>query len=727
MEAMFMNDTSNAQIAPSGDFFNTTTVACDNALLSAQQLGILCQGATYDPTDATVTNGKFNSTFGNLIGQSPIFGPDPDLVLDAKGNVVSNGPLKAPLLGFGVVGGVAPATVFTDANGNTYNQGIAYIGRRNIEGGGRQDHLEHTSWRVVGGIKGDVLRGVSYDTYFQYGTTRLSQSYQNDFSVTRLGRAIDAINVDANGTVVPVGTPGSSIVCRSVATGLDPTCVPYNVFQTGGVTQAALNYLQIPLLQTGRVDETIADANITIEGGEYGIQTPWADRGVGLNVGAEYRKESLSTDPDAAFRAGEGAGQGAATIPVEGKFDVREMFAELQVPIVEHSFIDEFTVTGGYRYSDYKVAGHHFNTDTYKVEARLAPIADVLLRGSYNRAVRAPNVVELFSTQNVALGGTEDPCAGAVPDATPAECANTGVTAAQYGNITANPANQYNALFGGNTELSPEKADTYTFGVLLKPRWIPGLALSADYFDIKIKDLINPGIPFQTIINNCLSTGSPITCSLIHRQAGNGSLWLTPAGFVDQRNLNLGGLHTKGIDVNASYSHRIGGMGTLNFSMAGTYLRELSVDTGLNPGTTGEDGVYDCKGFYGNTCGTPSSKWRHTARLGFTLPNGLGISGRWRYFSSVKLDALSGDADLGGGTANPANQKIDAQSYFDLALSARITDKYNFRLGANNILDKEPPIVGAEVSNAPFGNGNTYPQVYDALGRYLFAGVTIDF
>jgi len=721
MEAMFMNDTSNAQIAPSGDFFNTTTVNCDNALLSAQQLGILCRQAVYNPADATVTNGKFASTFGNLVGGGPIFGPDPDLVLDAKGNVVSNGPLKAPLLGFN-----AP-TVFTDANGNTYNEGIAYIGRRNIEGGGRQDHLEHTSWRVVGGIKGDLLRGVSYDSYFQYGTTRLSQSYQNDFSVTRLNRAIDVVNVDANGTVVPVGTPGSTTVCRSVATGVDPTCVPYNVFQTGGVNQAALDYLQIPLLQTGRVDETVANANITIEGGEYGIQTPWADRGVGLNVGGEYRKESLSTDPDAAFRAGEGAGTGAKILPVSGKFDVRELFTELQVPIVEHSFIDEFTLTAGYRYSDYKVAGHHFNTDTYKVDVRLAPVADVLLRGSYNRAVRAPNVVELFASQAVALGGTFDPCAGATPTATAAACANTGVTAAQYGNITANPANQYNALLGGNTSLSPETADTYTFGVLLKPRWIPGLAVSADYFDIKVADLVAPGIPYQTVINNCLATGSATTCSLIHRQAGNGSLWITQAGFVDQRNLNLGGLRTKGIDVNASYAHRIGGMGTLNFSMAGTYLKELNVDTGLRPGVTGQDGTYDCTGFYGNTCGTPSPKWRHTARLGFTLRNGLGISGRWRYFSAVDLDTLSSDPDLGTGVAAPANAKINAQSYFDLALSARITDKYNFRLGANNILDKQPPIVGSEVANAPFGNGNTYPQVYDALGRYLFAGVTVDF
>src|SRR4029079_16590515 len=116
-------------------------------------------------------------------------------------------------------------------------------------------------------------------------------------------------------------------------------------------------------------------------------------------------------------------------------------------------------------------------------------------------------------------------------------------------------------------------------------------------------------------------------------------------------------------------------------------------------------------------------------RLGFTLPNGLGISGRWRYFSAVDLDTLSTDHDLqpGAPAAAPANARINAQSYFDLALSARITDKYNFRLGANNLLDSEPPVSGQEVTPLPFGTGNTFPQVYDSLGRFLFAGITVDF
>ena len=642
LEAMFMDDKSDAQIAPSGDFLgNTSSINCDNPLLSAQQLSIIC----------------------------------------------------------------APANTFVDSFGVT--RGIAYVGRRNVEGGGRDDNLEHTAWRIVGGVKGDLLKGLSYDAYYQFGTTRLSQVYKNDFSITRIVRALDVVT-----------DPGTGLpVCRSKLQGVDPNCVPWNIWQTGGVTQAALDYLQVPGLLRGEANESIANANFTLEGGEYGLQTPWSDRGIGINVGGEYRKESLDVLPDISFQTGDLAGQGAPTLPVSGHYDVREIFTEIQIPIVSHSFIEEFSLSGGYRYSDYKVAGGHFSTNTYKIAAELAPVRDLKARVSYNRAVRAPNVIELFTAQFVGLGGTVDPCAGAAPTFTAAQCANTGVTGAQYGSVAANPANQYNALFGGNTSLSPETADTYTVGLVLQPRWIPGLAFSADYFDIKIKDLIGT-LPFQQILSNCATTGNPITCGLIHRQPGSGVLWGPNTAFVVTTNINVGGLRTKGIDLNGTYSRRIGALGTLNVSLVGTWLKDLVTDTGLGA-------VYDCAGYFGNTCGTPSPEWRHKFRVGFTLRNGLGLSAQWRYFSKVDLDVYN--SDIGGTSSGPADDRISAQSYFDLTLSARVADRFNFRFGANNLFDKSPPIVGGEVSNAPFGNGNTYPQVYDALGRYLFAGVTIDF
>jgi outer membrane receptor protein involved in Fe transport len=198
--------------------------------------------------------------------------------------------------------------------------------------------------------------------------------------------------------------------------------------------------------------------------------------------------------------------------------------------------------------------------------------------------------------------------------------------------------------------------------------------------------------------------------------------------------INLGGLTTSGVDLNGSYAHKFGGLGTLNMSLVGTYLRKLEVDSGLVFAPLDLDGKIRCEGLYGATCGTPSPKWRHKFRVGFTLPNGIGLSGQWRYFSAVKNDITEDDPDMPGSPGSvapqpdrPGDHRLAAQSFFDLALTARVADKLNLRIGANNIFDRDPPIASGNSVAPPFGNGNTYPQVYDALGRFLFAGVTVDF
>lgn len=673
LEAMFMDDRTNAQIAPSGTFFNTTGVNCDNPLLSAQQLDVLCN----------------------------------------------------------------PAKNFVFTNGQGVKTGFAYIGRRNVEGGGRNDDIQHTAYRIVAGMRGDIARGITYDSFYQYGRTLRNETYLNDFSITRFQRALDAVSVDASGNITTPNAPGSSIVCRSVATGLDPNCVPYNIFSQGGVTQAALNYIQTPGLQRGKVDEAIAHVDFTLSGADYGMKTPWAENGIGVNVGGEYRKQTLDLKVDTAFSSGDLSGQGGPTLPVAGQFDVRELFAEVQVPLVEHNFIDLLQISAGYRYSDYKTQGidpftqlvtkNAFSTKTYKLAGEFAPIKDIKFRAAYNRAVRAPNIIELFAPTGIALTGTVDPCAGATPSFTLAQCQLTGVTAAQYGNVRPNAANQYNGVLGGGSLLQPEKADTLTAGVVLQPRFIPGLAITADYFNIKIKNLIGPP-SFSGILNACAGVGTapdPAACALIFRSP-SGSL-TTGGGFILQTNTNTPGkgLFTKGFDFSTSYSHRIGGLGTLNASFVGTLLTEL--------GTPLDAGVSRFAG------STPSPKWRHKLRVGFVLPNGLGISAQWRYFSRVfcnnAVDAGCGtniDPDGRGPlppvyVIRPGNQALNAQSYFDLTMTAKITNKFNLRFGAQNILDSNPPVAGGQVIPAGFGNGNTYPQVYDSLGRYMFAGVTVDF
>jgi len=397
---------------------------------------------------------------------------------------------------------------------------------------------------------------------------------------------------------------------------------------------------------------------------------------------------------------------------VKGQFDVRELFAETQIPIVEHNFIDLLQISAGYRFSNYKVGDNTFNTDTYKVGIEFAPIRDIRFRASYNRAVRAPNIVELFYPQQVQLGGTSDPCAGASPSASQAQCALTGVTAAQYGTVRANPASQYNALVGGNPDLEPEKSDSYTAGVVIQPRFIPGLALTADYFNIKVKNVIGSE-SYGSVFSECFN-GDATECSYIHRDQF-GTLWLTSNGYVVTTNNNFKGaaLTTKGWDFNGSYTRKIGSLGTLNLSFVGTLQGGTQTLGGAPTGTYSPDSV-------------PINKFKSKMRVGFQLPNGLGLSGQWRHFSAVTCWYGEND-EYKTVCSAPANSRIPAYDYFDLAMTARVTNKFTVRLGANNIFDKAPPVLGTAALVGVYGNGNTYPQIYDALGRYMFAGVTVDF
>jgi outer membrane receptor protein involved in Fe transport len=118
------------------------------------------------------------------------------------------------------------------------------------------------------------------------------------------------------------------------------------------------------------------------------------------------------------------------------------------------------------------------------------------------------------------------------------------------------------------------------------------------------------------------------------------------------------------------------------------------------------------------------------------MPNGLGLSLRWRHFGKVTIDAADANPNLNntsgtgpapGGVPRPGVAGFAAQNYFDLAFTARVGDHFNWRLGVNNLLDRDPPLTGSQACPAGFCNGNTFPQVYDALGRYIYAGVTLEF
>ena len=314
----------------------------------------------------------------------------------------------------------------------------------------------------------------------------------------RITRALDVVS-DANGQPV----------CRSVVDGSDPNCVPYNIFKLGGVTPAALNYLQTPGFKEGSTQQAVQGATLTSDLGNYGVKMPWAKSGVGVAFGVERRVEKLDLETDTAFDTGDLAGQGGPTHGLAGQFTVKEAFAEVKVPIIEGApWADLLSVNGSYRYSDYST---NHTTDSYGFGVEWAPVKAVRLRGSYQQAVRAANVVELFTAQGLALFGLDngDPCAGPTPTATLAQCQRSGLTAAKYGSdLLTNPAGQYNYLQGGNPNLEPEKAKSTTLGVVLTP--MKNLSASIDYFNIKLDKQINNIAP-PIILSQCVFSGHSAT------------------------------------------------------------------------------------------------------------------------------------------------------------------------------------------------------------------------
>ncbi|WP_417462128.1 TonB-dependent receptor plug domain-containing protein [Kordiimonas sp.] len=535
-----------------------------------------------------------------------------------------------------------------------------YIGKRNVEGGPRANLISHNAFRIVTGVEGSITDNWSYDASFQYGSTTFVSNYVNDFFAPNIREALE--NVE------------------------------YDVFQYQGVTPEQAGGLTGVAVLEGITKEYIANAYVT---GDLGLTVPSAEDSVQAVIGIEYRKEVFDSNSDTVFSEGQLLGQGGATPSVEGSYNVKEVFGELVVPLPATLELE----LGG-RYSDYSTSG---GAATYKVALSWNPIDEIKFVGSYNRAVRAANVNELFSPQARGLWGGVDPCAGASPELTAAQCANTGVTAGQYGNISLSPASQYNALYGGNPTIDPEKADSWTFGVIANP--MAGLQMRVDFWDIKLEDAIAIIDP-EIAVRQCGLTGATEFCSLINRGNG-GSLWLGNSGYVVGTNVNTGGQHLQGIDVAADYTTDVG-VGTVSAKISGTYMLKKITDPvgGL------ENDEYDCVDDYTSNGCFAQPVWRHTMTVNFTPDSFWSVSAKWRYFGSV--------GGLGDGSVD---DHIAAQSYFDLKASFDVNEHVGFLVGVNNIFDKEPPLVGGNFST----NANTFAGFYDTLGRYLHANVQVAF
>lgn len=577
------------------------------------------------------------------------------------------------------------------------------VGRRAVEAGPRYYDFKHDSMRVVAGARGEPMDGWTYDVYAQYGRTDYLQRQNGQLSRSRVINALDVVN--DNGVAR----------CRSAVNGSNPACVPLDLLGGLGSWTPEMNqYITTDSFQTGLTTEKIVSGSVAGDLGVYGIKLPWADDGVGVALGYEYRDEQLSYNPSSTDKTGDIFGGGTLTELPESGFSVREFYGEARVPLVQGKpFVDSLTFEGGYRTSDYSSAGR---VGTYKLALDWGPIPDLRLRTSYQKASRAPNVLELYNPQLAGNYTGQDPCSGPNPIESLIKCQLTGVTPQQYGFITECPANFCTSIGGGNPALKPEEATSITYGVIFQPGALPGFSASVDFYDIEVTSVIGV-IGAATIVNQCLESGDPLFCSRIFRNP-NGLLFggtNNDVGVFDT-NANLGFIRTKGFDVEASYPFDIGRMGSLSLNLLGTYTDSFETE-GL-PGA----GSYDCAGLFGMVCGVPQPHWRHQVRATWGLPSDVTLSVNWRYIEGTTFDGnVVGDPFLSAGTDN---YNIPAYNYIDLSGSYTY-NAVTLRAGVNNVFDKTAPVINGDANANQ--NGNTYPQRFDGLGRTIFFGLSTEF
>ncbi len=672
-EAFFTQSTTATQIAPSGTFFNAITLPLNNPFLSDGLRNAFC-------------------------GLGGVSQADCDAGGAATGGEGSDGFLA-----------INPQ-----------------LGRRFVELGTRDNESTTDLFQIKAGLRGDVTSSITFDISGAYGESTVSSLQTGNGTLTRLNQALAA--VDPN-------------VC------LDPSdgCVPINLFgpigTLGGNDPAAFAaFFDVP--SSSSVSTSLGQV-IGFLSGDLGISSPAASESVNFVVGGEYREYTAFTSSDLLSQtAGEVLGNGAANPDQGGSFNVTEAFGELVVPLVSDApGFQSLVLDLGARVSDYSTTGTEF---TWKAGGSWTPVDGFTVRGSFQRVTRAPNIGELFSPVQTGLGNnSNDPCSGGNPTG---DAALTAVCDAQVlaggsfpgfanaGPVPADIAGQVNVTFGGNPNLDAETADTYTIGFIFQPAAVPGLSITADYYNINLTGAVSAPSE-DDIIASCFGAGAgaggapnlpagaagSAACQLIQRNADTGAVAgpvASTPGFITQSS-NLGEINTDGIDLAINYNTDLGFAG-LNLSVNGNWTNSSRFQA--NPAAIDRE----CVGFFSSNCGSiqPELSFNNRATLQF---DDFDVSLLWRYIDGVELEPevfengmfLGSPGSPGAVAGSPFTDftVIDAEHYFDFTVRAQATDNIEVTLAVLNLFDNDPTVVGSDIGSTAFNSGNTFPSTYDPLGR----------
>lgn len=584
----------------------------------------------------------------------------------------------------------------------------ALISRDNFDLGVRGERNDRETIRAVAGFEGRISDNARYDISYVFGQTK-SNILLTDYRIAdRYFAAVDAVrdgsgNIVCRTTISPVGNidPNNYDAPATTFTpGANSGCLPLNLLGDGVRSQAALDWVNADILNRARIRQHVVSGAISGDFGQF-FELPGGP--VGFAIGGEYRKETSNFVPDQLLQQGALA-DFSLQLPEQGEFDVKEAFAELQVPLLrDMPLAHELSFGAAIRLSDYSTVG---KTTTWKVDGTYAPIRDVTFRGTYSEAVRAPNITELFAPRNGGFSFISDPCDPVfVTEGTQFRAENcraaltaAGLTPAQI--AAFNPENDPTATVslpgfsGGNRNLREETARTWTAGVVVRPSFIPGLVASFDWWDIKLSNAVNTPSA-QDLAELCVDQPSldNVFCQSITRSGTTGYI---SSYFVQP--VNVANFRTAGADFKLNYSFRTEKLGSFSIGLVGGYLDRLEFIP-----TPGAQVDIDREEAY-------SPKWNATGDITWKM-DGVTVNYGISWFSKTRryeLETLAANPDL----VDPQYLYFKERWQHDVQIGFDVADKFRFYVGGNNIWNQKPDIASSN-----------YPISF--VGRYLYAGAKV--
>ena len=585
------------------------------------------------------------------------------------------------------------------------------ISRDNFDLGQRGYISDRETIRTVVGLDGELGANVRYELSYTYGQTEVESITPNARVSDRYFAALDAVRDPATGQITcRINLPGQTIVDP-----IDPTdyyergyagppvtfqpgqCVPLNLIGLGNVTPEAVDFITEDAFSRAKLKQHVVSGYVSADSGSF-FNLPGGP--IAAVIGGEYRKEKSSSNPDEFAQQGFYADLSQIS-PVVGGFDVKEAFGEVNLPILKDlPFAEVLSVGGAVRVSDYSTTG---TSTSWTVNGVYAPVRDVRFRGTYSQAVRAPNVGELFQPESGTFEFIDDPCDPVnIGNGTQFRQANCVAVLTGFGidPDTFSPSSDPEAsatILGrsqGNENLGVETAKTWTAGIVLRPSFVPGLSLTADWYDIRIEDAVNTPTA-EEVVELCVDqpTLDNIFCGSVTRDPTTGFV----VDYIVQPE-NVAGFETAGLDVNLTYTFAPADLGRFTLKLVGNYLDKLEFIP-----TPGADVDIDRgEAFAPKFSGTLDLTWTKDI---YTVNYGLAWQDKTRRF---ELETLAGNPDI----VAPRYLNYKERWEHDLQLRIAPSERYSFYVGVNNLTDEKPSFAA---TNTPL----------TALGRYFYAGASL--